>query len=83
MCVCLSMYSATSLIGMCSFPPAAFSCPPPLKKSLAHLLAEVPLFDLMDILTSPDSSLAKMLILTFPMLSGSLTNPSVSPSCIL
>ena len=52
------MYSSTSLTGIVNFPPAAFSCPPPLKNSFAHLFADVPFFERIDILISFFSSLA-------------------------
>ena len=79
------MYSAAaSMPGMSSGifrrPPAAFSCPPPLKNSLAHPLADVPFFERIETLIFPSSSLTNMLILTSAMERGMLTKPSVSPS---
>ena len=69
--------------GTFSLPPAAFSCPPPLKWSFEHLFAEVPFFDLIDTRSLPSSSLTRMLILTFAIARGIFTKPSVSPSWIL
>lgn len=66
--------------GIWSLPPAAFSCPPPLKWSIAHLFADVPFFDRMETRKCPDASLSSRLILTSAMDSGMFTNPSVSPS---
>ena len=66
-CVCLSMYPCAASMSATSFPiynlpPEAFSCPPPLKYSLAHALAEYPLLERMDTRILSLSSLSNAVI---------------------
>lgn len=70
---------AAKSLPMVSLPPAAHSCPPPLKNLAAHSFAEVPALDLTETLKMSFSWVRNMLMRTDAIDSGMFTNPSLSP----
>lgn len=78
------MYASASLrearsFPVVSFPPAACSCPPPLKYLAAQSFAETPFFERMDTLNMSSSWVRNMLMRTSATDNGMFTKPSLSP----